>query len=292
MERTVVLLTLAQVAASGILLGGVYALMAGGLNLIFGVMRVINLAHGELLMLAAYAAFWLFTLYGISPIVSLVATVPLLFVLGAALQRLLVQRVVRQPPLTSLLLMFGVSLSFMGAAQQAFTTNFRSVQYLSGSLPLFSLALSLPRVVAFALAVLLSAAVYAFLRWSRWGKALRATAQNPDVALVCGVDVDRARLLAFGLGAALAGAAGTLASFIYTIYPEMGSTFMLKAFAVIVLGGLGSFGGAFAGALLLGLFESFAAFFSTAQAAEAVAYVLLVGVLLVRPTGLFGTREA
>jgi len=166
-----------------------------------------------------------------------------------------------------------------------------SVPFLSGSVAVGPLALSLPRLVAFALALGISAAVYAYLRWSRWGRALRATSQNADVALVCGIDVDRARLFAFGLGAALAGAAGTLASFIYTIFPEMGATFMLKAFAVIVLGGLGSFSGAFAGALLLGLFESFAAYVWTAQAAEAVAYVLLVLVLLVRPSGLFGLRE-
>lgn len=254
-------------------------------------MRVINLAHGELLMLGAYAAFWLFTLVGVNPIVALVIVAPGMFLVGLALQALLVRRVVRQPPLTSLLLMFGVSLFLMGAAQQAFTTNFRSVPFLSGSVAVGGLALSRPRLVAFALAAVLSTLVYSYLRWSRWGKALRATAQNADVALVCGIDVDRARLLAFGLGAALAGAAGTLTSFIYTIYPEMGSTFMLKAFAVIVLGGLGSFGGAFAGAILLGLFESFAAYVWTAQAAEAVAYVLLVLVLLGRPSGLFGLRE-
>jgi branched-chain amino acid transport system permease protein len=156
---------------------------------------------------------------------------------------------------------------------------------------LFGLALSRPRLVAFVLALALSAAAYAGLRWTRWGQALRATAQNPDVALVCGIDVDRMRLVAFGLGAALAGAAGTLASFIYTVFPEMGATFMLKAFAVIVAGGLGSFAGAFAGALSLGLVEAFAAYFTTSQAAEAVAYVLLVVVLLVRPAGLFGLRE-
>jgi branched-chain amino acid transport system permease protein len=189
------------------------------------------------------------------------------------------------------LLTFGVSLVLTGTAQQLWTTDYRSVPYLSGSVVLFGLALSRPRLVAFALALVLSAAAYAFLRWSRWGKALRATAQNPDVALACGIDVDRTRLLAFALGAALAGAAGTLASFIYTVFPEMGRTFLLKAFAVIVLGGVGNFAGAFAGAISLGLVEAYAAFFATTQLAEAVAYVLLVLVLLVRPSGLFGLRE-
>jgi branched-chain amino acid transport system permease protein len=282
------------VAISGLLLGGVYALLAGGLNLIFGVMRVINLAHGELLMLGAYTTFWLFARTGMNPVLSLLLSVPLLFLLGALLQRLLVSRVVRRPLLISLLLTFGLSLFLTGLAQQLWTNDFRSVPYLSGAFDLGGLGLTVsrPRLVAFAVALALSAATYAFLRWGRWGRALRATAQNPDAALACGVDVDRARLLAFALGAALAGAAGTLAAFMYTVFPEMGHTFMLKAFAVIVLGGMGSFAGAFLAALLLGLVEAFAAYWTTTQIAEALIYLLLVLALLLRPNGLFGLREA
>jgi branched-chain amino acid transport system permease protein len=284
--------SLAQVAVSGILLGGVYALLAGGLNLIFGVMRVINLAHGELLMLGAYTTFWLFARAGLNPLLSLLVTLPLLFLLGAVAQRYLVARVVRQPLLISLLLTFGLSLALTGLAQQLWTNDYRSVPYLSGSLPLAGLAVSRSRLVAFAVALVLTGATYAFLRWGRWGRAMRATAQNADAALVCGVDVDRARLIAFALGAALAGAAGTLAAFMYTVYPEMGRTFMLKAFAVIVLGGMGSFPGALLGALLLGLVEAYAAYFTTTQIAEAVIYLVLVLALLLRPSGLFGLSEA
>jgi branched-chain amino acid transport system permease protein len=284
--------SLAQVAVSGILLGGVYALLAGGLNLIFGVMRVINLAHGELLMLGAFTTYWLFARAGLNPLLSLLVTLPLLFLLGAVVQRFLVARVVRRPLLISLLLTFGLSLSLTGLAQQLWTNDYRSVPYLSGSIDLAGLALSRPRLVAFAVALVLSGAAYAFLRWGRWGRAMRATAQNADAALVCGVDVDRARLIAFALGAALAGAAGTLAAFMYTVYPEMGRTFMLKAFAVIVLGGMGSFPGALLGALLLGLVEAYAAYFTTTQIAEAVIYLILVLALLLRPSGLFGLREA
>jgi len=280
------------VAVSGLLLGGVYALLAGGLNLIFGVMRVINLAHGELLMLGAYTTFWLFARAGMNPLLSLLLSVPILFLLGALLQRALVGRVVRRPLLISLLLTFGLSLFLTGLAQQLWTNDYRSVPYLSGSVGFAGLAVSRPRLVAFAVALVLSAATFAFLRWGRWGRALRATAQNPDAALACGVNVDRARLLAFALGAALAGAAGTLAAFMYTVFPEMGHTFMLKAFAVIVLGGMGSFAGAFLAALLLGLVEAFAAFWTTTQIAEALIYLLLVLALLLRPNGLFGLREA
>jgi len=280
------------VAISGLLLGGVYALLAGGLNLIFGVMRVINLAHGELLMLGAYTTFWLFARTGMNPVLSLLLSVPLLFLLGALVQRLLVNRVVRRPLLISLLMTFGLSLFLTGLAQQLWTNDYRSVPYLSGSIGVGGLAISRPRLVAFAVALALSAATYAFLRWGRWGRALRATAQNPDAALACGVNVDRARLLAFALGAALAGAAGTLAAFMYTVFPEMGHTFMLKAFAVIVLGGMGSFAGAFLAALLLGLVEAYAAFWTTTQIAEAIIYLLLVLALLLRPNGLFGLRES
>jgi len=280
------------VAISGLLLGGVYALLAGGLNLIFGVMRVINLAHGELLMLGAYTTFWLFARTGMNPVLSLLLSIPLLFLLGALVQRLLVGRVVRRPLLISLLMTFGLSLFLTGLAQQLWTNDYRSVPYLSGSIGVAGLAVSRPRLVAFAVALVLSAATYAFLRWGRWGRALRATAQNPDAALACGVNVDRARLLAFALGAALAGAAGTLAAFMYTVFPEMGHTFMLKAFAVIVLGGMGSFAGAFLAALLLGLVEAYAAFWTTTQIAEAIIYLLLVLALLLRPNGLFGLRES
>jgi branched-chain amino acid transport system permease protein len=280
------------VAVSGILLGGVYALVAGGLTLIFGVMRVINLAHGELLMLGAYTTFWLFVRSGLDPLLSLLVSVPLLFLIGAAVQRYLVGRVVRRPLLISLLLTFGLSLFLTGLAQQLWTNDYRSVPYLSGSLPLAGLAVSRTRLVAFAVALVLTGAAYAFLRWGRWGRALRATSQNADAALACGVDVDRARLIAFALGAALAGAAGTLAAFMYSVFPEMGHTFMLKAFAVIVLGGMGSFAGAFLAALLLGLVEAFAAFWTTTQIAEALIYLLLVLALLLRPNGLFGLREA
>jgi len=280
------------VAISGLLLGGVYALLAGGLNLIFGVMRVINLAHGELLMLGAYTTFWLFARTGMNPVLSLLLSIPLLFLLGALVQRLLVGRVVRRPLLISLLMTFGLSLFLTGLAQQLWTNDYRSVPYLSGSIGVAGLAVSRPRLVAFAVALVLSAATYAFLRWGRWGRALRATAQNPDAALACGVNVDRARLLAFALGAALAGAAGTLAAFMYTVFPEMGHTFMLKAFAVIVLGGMGSFAGAFLAALLLGLVEAYAAIWTTTQIAEAIIYLLLVLALLLRPNGLFGLRES
>ncbi len=285
------LTTLLQVLVSGALLGAVYALLAIGLNLIFGVMRVINIAHGELLMLGSYITFWLFTLWGVNPLVSLLVAAAGLFVLGVGLQLGLVERVVGQPLLSSLLLTFGLSSFLSGLALNLWTANYRSVPAFGGSVEVAGLALSLPRLIAFGVALAITVAVFLFLGSARIGKAIRATSQNAEVALVCGIDVARIRLLTFGLGAAMAAAAGSLFAVIYTVYPEMGRTYLMKAFAIIVLGGLGSFGGAFLGALALGVAEALAAFVWNTQLAEAVAYVLFIGVLLARPSGLFGVRD-
>src|SRR5579883_1372158 len=229
------LTVLAQVVISGVLLGAVYALLAIGLNLIFGVMRIINIAHGDLLMLGAYATFWLFTLWGVNPLLALVAVSPGMFLLGVALQRVLVDRVVGQPLLSSLLLTFGLSSLLTGLALNLWTANYRSVPAFSGSLVVGGVAVSIPRLIAFSVALAITAAVYLFLTRAKLGKAVRATAQNAEVALVCGIDVARIRLLVFGLGTALAAAAGALLAVIYTIYPEMGRAFLMKAFAIIVL---------------------------------------------------------
>jgi branched-chain amino acid transport system permease protein len=284
-------LALLQVVISGVLLGAVYALLAIGLNLIFGVMRVINIAHGDLMMLGAYATYWLFTLWGVNPIVSLVIVLPLMLALGVVLQRSLIDRVVGQPLLISLLLTFGLSTFLTGAALNLWTSNYRSVPAFSGSIQLAGLAFSVPRLIAFVVALAITGVVWYFLQSTRLGKAVRATSQNADVALVCGIDVARIRLLTFGLGTALAGAAGSLLAIIYAVYPEMGRAFLMKAFAIIVLGGLGSFGGAFLGALALGVAETLAAYTWNTQIAEAIAYAIFIGVLFVRPSGLFGVRE-
>lgn len=282
---------LLQVVISGLLLGGVYALFAAGLNLIFGVMRVINLGHGELMMLGAYVTFWLASAYGLNPLLSIPVSLLLMFALGVAFQAVLVERVVARPLLSSLLLTFGLSTLLQGVALNLWTADFRSVPYLTGSIELLGLNLSRIRLVAFAIALLVTGAVFAFLRFSTFGKAMRATAQHAQVAQVCGIDVGRVRLAAFGLGSALAAVAGSLIVVIFPIGPEIGRTFISRGFAIIVLGGLGSFVGAFLGALILGVAETLTAYFTDTQLAEGVAYAVLVLVLLLRPSGLFGTDE-
>jgi len=282
--------TLVQLLIGGLLLGAVYALAAAGLNLIFGVMRVVNFAHGDLMMLGAYVAFWLYTLAGLNPLVSLLATVPLLFLLGWGLQRWLVDRVVGQPPLMSLILLWGVSLVIINAALFLWTSNSRSVPAFSGGIELGGLSISRSRGIAFVAAIAITGAVWLFLQRSRWGKAIRATAQSSEMALVCGIDVARVRHITFGLAAAMAGAAGNLIVFIFAVSPVVGPTFMLKSFAIIVIGGLGSFQGALVGALVVGVIESFSAYVLNSQVSEAIVYFALILFLLARPNGLLGAR--
>ena len=282
---------LGQVVISGILSGALYAMVALGLALIFGVMRIINVAHGPLLMLGAYATFFLYSALGINPYLTVPVSMLVLFAVGLLLERTLVFRVVDAPELSSLLLTFGISIALVNLAQLLFTSDLRSVEYLAGSWVVGPLALSKARVVAFTVASALTGLSFLFLQRTRLGKAIRATSQNREVAMVCGIDVRRIHLVTFGLSAALAGAGGALIAVIVAIQPEMGQIWTFKSFLVIVLGGAGNYPGALLGGILLGLIEQLASLFLTTQLSEVVAYVLLVLILLVRPQGLLGGRQ-
>jgi branched-chain amino acid transport system permease protein len=279
-----------QVVISGLLAGSLYAMVALGLGLIFGVMRVLNVAHGPILMLGAYTTFWLFHWLGLSPYLSLGLSMPLLFVVGVAVQRLLVSRVVDAPELSSLLLTFGVSIAIVNLAQLAFTSDLRAVEYLTGSFVWGPFAFSKSRVIACGFAAGITVGAFAFLRTTRLGKAIRAVSQSREVAQICGVNVARIHMIAFGFASALAAAGGSLVAVMVAIQPEMGQVYTFKSFLVIVLGGAGNYPGALLGGLLLGLVEQLSSLFLTTQVNEAVAYILLVLVLLVRPTGLLKGR--
>ena len=280
-----------QVVISGLLAGSLYAMVALGLGLVFGVMRVLNVAHGPLLMLGAYTTFGLFQWLGLNPYLSLLVSMPALFVVGVVLQRLLVRRVVDAPELSSLLLTFGVSIALVNLAQLAFTSDVRSVEYLTGSFVLGPFAFSKSRVIACAFALVITAGAFVLLKKTRLGKAIRAVSQSREVAQVCGINVQRIHMITFGVASALAAAGGTLIAVMVAIQPEMGQVYTFKSFLVIVLGGAGNYPGALLGGLLLGLIEQLSSLFLTTQVNEAVAYVLLVLVLLVRPTGLLKGRS-
>jgi len=279
-----------QVVISGILAGALYSMVALGLALIFGVMRVINIAHGTMLMLGAYTTFWWFHLLGLNPYLSLLVSMPLLFLLGLLLQRTLVIRVVDAPELSSLLLTFGISIALVNVSRLAFTADLRSVEFLTGAFLVGPIALSKSRLVSFAFAVVLTLLAFWFLQRTKLGKAIRATSQSSDTAMVCGINVPRIHLYAFGIASALAAAGGSLVAVMVAIQPEMGQVYTFKSFLVIVLGGAGNYPGALLGGMLLGLVEQLSSLFLTTQVSEAVSYVLLVLVLLLRPTGLLGGR--
>jgi branched-chain amino acid transport system permease protein len=280
-----------QMLVSGLALGSVYAVVGLGLTLVFGVMRVINMAHGEFVMVGAYITYWLF-LWGISPVVALPVSMALLFLFGAAIHRLVVRRVVGSPELVSMLLTFGVSLAIVGLALAAWSSDYKSVPYLQEAITIGSARVAGAKVVAFLLALVLSIAFYLVLRFTRMGHAIRATSQVQEMAMICGINIAAVHLLTFGMGASLAAAGGSLLSMMYAIYPEMGLAFTIKAFALVILGGTGNFMGAFIAGLTLGVAETVGGLIFSVQAVEAIAFVLIILTLLVRPTGLFfGERE-
>nr|MBS0021901.1 branched-chain amino acid ABC transporter permease [Gammaproteobacteria bacterium] len=285
---------LLQLAIGGLLAGALYALLASGLNLVFGVMRVINLAHGELMIAGAFLAWLLYSLLGLHPLLALPVAMVVLYILGFYLQRLLIERIVGRDELTSLLVTYGLSIILMNVGLLVFSADFRAVPALQGAVYLedLDLVLSKPRAVAGIVSIVLTAGVYWFLKHSRTGKAIRAVSEHAEVAMICGIDVTRIRMVTFGLAAAMAGAAGVMLTTIYSFSPETGADFVLKCFAIIVIGGMGNFVGALLGGLLLGLAEAFVSGFLSTQWAEAVAYLLLVLVLILRPAGLLGKADA
>jgi branched-chain amino acid transport system permease protein len=285
---------LAQQILLGVLLGGLYGLAAAGLSLVFGVMKVLNVAHGELIMLGGYGAFWLFALADLDPFASLLLVGPAALGLGAVLYWILFGFVVRADEETriknSLLIGFGLALALHALAVKLWTADERSVVTPYGGAVVSVAGLSIPvvRLASLLVAFALIGAVHvALARW-RWGQAIRAVADDWQAALLTGIDVRRAYLLAFALGTGLAGAAGVLVSVGYSISPSIGLEWTLKALIVIVLAGLGSMIGTFVGGLVLGVAEALSAAAFGGPYREVVGLVLFVAVLVARPRGLFG----
>jgi len=277
----------------GLLIGGLYGLAAAGLSLVFGVLKVLNVAHGQLIMLGGYGAFWLFALWGLDPFASLALVVPGALVLGVVLYGALFGWVVRAHEETrvknSLLIGFGLALALDGAAVRLWTADERSITtgYAGAVFAFGGLAVPLVRLASLVLAFALIGGLHLLLRRWRWGRAIRATAEDWEAALMTGIDVRRAYLLAFAIGTALAGAAGTLVSVGYSISPSIGLEWTLKALIVVVLAGLGSMLGTFVGGLVLGLAEALSATVFGGPYREVVGLVIFFVVLVARPQGLF-----
>lgn len=288
-----------QTLIAGVMLGGLYALIGLGMTLILGVMKIINLAHGQLMMVAMYIAFWLFTLYGIDPYLSLLIAPPILFVVGVLLQKTLINPVLRVDsilPHNQVILMVGIGLVLQNLATIFFTSDYRStpVEYATSAFYLsdywegapIELSLSLPWGVSFLLAVAITTALWFFLARTDTGRSIRATAQDRDAAMLMGVDVKSMRVITFGLGSALVAAAGCLFLPIYYLFPALGSQFTLIAFVITILGGLGSTMGAILGGLILGVFESLTATYAGMGWAPAGRFVIFVAALVFLPGGV------
>jgi branched-chain amino acid transport system permease protein len=285
---------LLQQLVLGLLLGGLYGLAAAGLSLIFGVLKVLNVAHGELIMLGGYAAFWLAALLGVDPFVGLLAVIPLTAGLGLVLYGGLFGFVVRFDEETrirnSLLVGFGLAITLHALAVRLWTADERSIPtgYGGQAITLGGLVVPVGRLASLAVAVALIGLTHLFLARTRWGHAIRAAAEDWEAACLQGVDVRRAYLLAFAIGTALAGAAGCLVAVGYSISPAIGLEWTLKALIVIVLAGLGSLFGTFVGGLVLGMAEAASAMTFGGPYREVVGLLLFFCVLIARPQGLFG----
>lgn len=281
---------LLQTLASGVLIGLIYALVAIGLTMIFGVMDIVNFAHGEFLMLGMYAAFWLFALFALDPLLTLPLTALMLFAFGVILYKLVIVRIIDAPMLSQIFATFGLMFLLRGVAQFLWKPDFRSIEnsLASGSVKLVGIQLGRPQLVAGVGAVLVTGAIYLFLHRTRWGAALEATAADKEAARLMGIDSHRMFALAWGIGAACAGVAGGLLATFFPIFPDVGANFILLAFVVVNLGGFGSVSGAFWAGILVGVIEVMGGLLLGPQYKLAVVLVLFLAVLMFRPQGLMG----
>ncbi|MDH4247664.1 MAG: branched-chain amino acid ABC transporter permease [Deltaproteobacteria bacterium] len=285
---------LVQVLLLGIALGGVYALMASGLTLIFGVMRIVNIAHAAFMMISAYITFWAFTVYQVDPIVSLLFTMPIMFGLGVVIYRVFFASIAGSEKLgeLSVLLTFSLALILEGVLGYLFTNTYRSTNpdYAIKAILFGPFFIPASQLYATVLSLLLLVVFWIFLRYSRTGNAIRATTQNRESARIVGVDVERISMIVFGLGTALAGASGSLMTFLFSFYPGKHWEWIAILLSLIVLGGMGSMFGALIGAFLLAIASSYVSFYFGPNWSPITFFLALFLILLIRPQGLLGKK--
>jgi branched-chain amino acid transport system permease protein len=281
-----------NVTVAGILTGLVYGLMALGLSVIFGVVRVVNFAHGEMMSIAMYLTVLLFSSLNLDPLVMLVPIAAVLFVFGYALQAGLINPFITRPEHSQFLLLVALALIIVNSLLILFGPDARTVQtaYAFDSFEVGPLIIDATKLYAGAAAVLVAGLLFVFFRFAPLGKAIRACADNYTGALVVGLDVKRLYALTFGLGAACVGAAGVMMTLIVDVTPMIGPTYTLLAFVIVITGGLGSMAGALLGGLLIGVTEALAGLLFTPSAKSMFAFAILVLVLLFRPQGILGRR--
>jgi len=276
---------LLQAIVNGILLGGFYALMGMGQNIIFGVMKIVNFCHGEMLMVGMYLTYLLYTYCGIDPYLALPLVAVIMFLLGTVIQHTLITPSLKTKSFTNLLfLTVGLGLLLSNGAMVLFGSDYKSIRttYSQTTIPIGPVSVALPRLISFAVLIVVTIALFTFLKYSTTGKQIRAVSQNPIGAEVCGINVKKIYLLTYGLGIALAGVAGCLLTQFYSIFPTAGSSFGFRALIVVVVGGLGSIPGAFFAGILLGLLEQMSALFISPSYSDMIVFITFIVILVVR----------
>jgi branched-chain amino acid transport system permease protein len=286
--------TIAQLIVSGVMLGGVYAVMAIGLTLIFGVLKVVNFAHGEFLMLAMYIAWAIVALSGVNAYTAMLVVVPALFAFGAFIYLLIVRPAVDKPHLIVVFATMGLSILMQNLALLTMTADLRDIPPLFGgtSLQVGPLYLRAELVLGFLISTAITIALMLFIKRSYAGKAIRATVQDQDAAMLMGINVPRVFLLTFAGGSALVGIAGCIMLPLYSTFPTVGLNFVLIAYVVVVLGGMGSMEGAFLGGICIGLVQSLSGYYVAPAYGQLFYFVVFLLVMIFRPNGFLGQRGA
>ncbi|MEN1968740.1 branched-chain amino acid ABC transporter permease [Lentibacillus sp. N15] len=283
-----------QQILNGIIVGSMYALMASGLSLIWGTMKMLNLAHGEFYMLGGFLMFFLNVSAGINPIIAAIISIIIVFIIAVVVQRVIIQYLMDKPSWTEshLIATFGLSILLQNLALNIWGERFKNIPYyIDAKFSIFGIGLSAQRILIFMVAVLIILLFWAFLKYSRFGQALRATSQDSDSATLYGINTKLIYMIAFGVSAVLATVAAIMLAPIYSVNPWMGSDLLLKALAVVVIGGLGSLVGAIVGGIGLGILEGLGVLVFASEWQNVIAFSLLILVLWIRPSGLFGTKE-
>ncbi|MFQ5911584.1 MAG: branched-chain amino acid ABC transporter permease [Nitrospinota bacterium] len=287
---------LLDVALTGVVMGGIYALIAVGLNLQYGLMRILNVSHGEAVMVGAYLTHWLYTSYGINPFLSLLVTLPVIFLMGLGFHRLLFGRLIKRAgsgealESDSLVISFGLIFILQNVVFLIWGGEIKGYSYLNVSVELGGSLYAANRLVAFAVAAALCLGFYGFLRLAATGRALRALMQDRMGAELIGIKVGRFHALCFGLGLAMAGITGSLLSMVFELTPDMGLSYTVTALIIIILGGLGNILGSLVGAVILGLLEVMGERLLGPDMKTIIMYVAFMAILLIRPRGLLGTK--
>ena len=283
-----------QTIVNGLFTGAIYAMVAIGLTLIYGVMIIMNFAHGEFLMLGMYVAYWGFVLFGLDPYISIPIAALLVFILGAIIQRGFIQRVLNAHPLNQIILLLGISTLITGLVQFFFTAEplVIRVPYETEVWKFLGLRFNIPRTIAFLSSMVIAILLYLFLQFSKTGKAIRAVSQNRDASSLMGINVKWIYMLTFGIGAAVTAIGGVLLTPNYKLIPTIGQSYSVIAFVIVVLGTMGNFLGALLGGLIIGLVEAFAGYFIGGDLKIVASMLVFILILLFKPSGLFGKKMA